>query len=131
MKSKKENNAELLFRDAFNRIVNNETIRLRPGTKLTQNNVAREAGRDPSALKKDRYPSLVMEIQGYILSQRKIVPQKKEIQTNNVRSLLEQLKDCRVQRDKLMSIVNSQNEYIQELLAILEGVKKRRVVKIK
>lgn len=131
MKSKKENNAELLFRDAFNRIVNKETIRLRPGANLTQNNVAREAGRDPSALKKDRYPSLVMEIQEYILSHRKIDPPKKDIKTNNMRPLLEQLKDCRKQRDKLMSIVNSQNEYIQELLAIIEGMKKRKIVKIK
>ena len=35
-------------------------------TPVTQNNVAKEAGRDPSALRKLRYPRLIREIQKWI-----------------------------------------------------------------
>lgn len=55
--------AEVRFRDAFHRLRDGRPRVLDPGAKITQNNVAREAGCDPSALKKSRFPSLVAEIQ--------------------------------------------------------------------
>ena len=58
--------AEKLFRDAFERLKRDKPIALPAGTPVTQNNVAREAGRDPSALRKVRYPRLVREIQKWI-----------------------------------------------------------------
>ena len=63
--SSNEKNAEACFRAAFERLKSNQPVRLNRGAKLTQNNVAREAGRDPSALKKDRYPMLIIEIQSW------------------------------------------------------------------
>jgi len=39
--------------------------RLPKGSRVSQINVAREAGHDPSALKKARFPVLVMEIQNW------------------------------------------------------------------
>lgn len=39
------------------------------GAAVSQNNVAREAGLDPTALKKARYPTLVAEIQQWIREQ--------------------------------------------------------------
>ena len=58
--------AEKLFRDAFDRLKRDKPKVLPQGTSVTQNNVAREAGRDPSALRKDRYPRLIREVQKWI-----------------------------------------------------------------
>lgn len=59
-------NAEKRFRDAFDRLKVDRPNRLPVGTRVSQNNVAREAGLDPSALKKSRFPSLVRDIQVYV-----------------------------------------------------------------
>lgn len=59
-------NAEKLFWDAFERLKNDRPIRLPRGTPVSQNNVAKEAGRDPSALRKSRYPRLIRAIQKWI-----------------------------------------------------------------
>ena len=58
--------AEKLFQDAFDRLKRNKPTRLPPGTPVSQNNVAKEAGRDPSALRKSRYPRLIRSIQKWI-----------------------------------------------------------------
>ena len=58
--------AETAFREAFIRIKKGETHLLPKNTKISQNNIAREAGCDPSALKKSRFPRLVAEIQQWI-----------------------------------------------------------------
>ena len=59
-------NAEKLFQDAFERLKRDKPIRLPPSTPVSQNNVAKEAGRDPSALRKSRYPRLIRAIQKWI-----------------------------------------------------------------
>ena len=61
--------AEAAFREAFVRLCLGCPIVLPKGTPLSQNNVAKEAGRDPSALKKDRYPALIREVQEWIAGQ--------------------------------------------------------------
>ncbi|MCE7033497.1 hypothetical protein LY625_12890 [Lysobacter sp. GX 14042] len=58
--------AEAEFRAAFERLKLGRPDVLRPGVRVTQNNVAREAGKDPSALKKARFPGLVREIQEWV-----------------------------------------------------------------
>jgi hypothetical protein len=58
--------AETVFRDAFDRLKNGRPTILPIGTPVTQNNVAREANRDPSALRKSRYPKLIRAIQKWI-----------------------------------------------------------------
>lgn len=58
--------AEKLFQDAFERLKCNKPIRVPRGTPVSQNNVAKEAGRDPSALRKSRYPRLIRAIQKWI-----------------------------------------------------------------
>ncbi|MQT61082.1 hypothetical protein GHO41_27495 [Pseudomonas sp. FSL R10-0399] len=55
--------AEQGFREAFERLKKDQPIRVPQGTPLSQNLVAKEAGNDPSALKKSRFPDLVAEIQ--------------------------------------------------------------------
>ena len=58
--------AETAFRAAFERLKLGRPKVLPKGSPVTQNNVAREAGRDPSALKKDRYPELIRDIQAWV-----------------------------------------------------------------
>lgn len=62
--------AEASFRAAFQRLKLGEPKILRPGARVTQNNVAREAGKDPTALKKARFPGLVREIQEWVSAAR-------------------------------------------------------------
>jgi len=54
------------YRAAFERLKSNKPERLPKGSSVSQNNVAKEAGSDPSALKKSRFPLLVAEIQKYV-----------------------------------------------------------------
>lgn len=58
--------AEKLFQDAFDRLKQDKPNLLPRGTLVSQNNVAKEAGRDPSALRKSRYPRLIRAIQKWI-----------------------------------------------------------------
>lgn len=60
--------AEKKFRDAFDRLKAGKPDLLAKGTPVSQNNVAREAGVDPSALRRSRFPTLVAEIQLWIAS---------------------------------------------------------------
>ena len=69
-----ELSAEQRFRQAFERLKANKPKVLEVGTPVSQNNVAKEAGCDPSALRKSRFPALVREIQAYLeLTDRKSV----------------------------------------------------------
>ncbi len=54
--------AEQEYRDAWQRIKEGKPIRIPVGSPATLANIAREAGKDPSALKRSRFPSLVHEI---------------------------------------------------------------------
>ena len=58
--------AEQAFRDAYDRLKHGKPMHLKKGAKVTQNNVAKEAQRDPTALKKARYPRLIREIQQWV-----------------------------------------------------------------
>lgn len=61
-----EPNAEQRFRDAFERLKLGVPLVLPKGSHVSQNNVAKEAGCDPSALRKSRFPLLVIAIQEWI-----------------------------------------------------------------
>ncbi|WP_154946802.1 hypothetical protein [Pseudomonas fluorescens] len=62
--------AEQSFRQAFERLKTGQTSVLPKGTAPSQNNVAREAGCDPTALKKSRYPGLIAEIKAWNLEKQ-------------------------------------------------------------
>ena len=66
MSSNQMSKAELQFYEAIIRLKNNKPNILPKGTKVSQNNVAKEAGVDPSALRKSRYPNLISEIQEWM-----------------------------------------------------------------
>lgn len=111
--------AEHAFREAFDRLKRNCPQILPPGTPVSQNNVAKEAGRDPSALRKSRYPSLIEEIQRWLAtsaptasnSQRQTLAARRE----RTRTQKERLQNLKAQRDSLASLLVEADAKILEL----------------
>lgn len=107
------------YRAAFERLKNNKPERLPKGTLVSQNNVAKEAGSDPSALKKTRFPLLIAEIQMYVESYSKghqpsgrqlnLLARKKN------RGLRERIGEIKQQRDHLASLLSEADATIIEL----------------
>ena len=101
--------AETAFREAFDRLKRGKPSLLPKGTRVTQNNVAREAGLDPSALKKSRFPSLVEEIQRWVdeygEERSKSPSQSLYAHRNRNRTLREQIDALRSQRDNALALL--------------------------
>ncbi|WP_047299980.1 hypothetical protein [Pseudomonas fluorescens] len=112
-------NAADQYRDAFERLKLNRPQLLPKGTPVTQNNVAKEAGSDPSALKKSRFPSLIAEIKNYVeqhaqkrppsLSQVNLLARQKS------RALRDRIEQVARQRDQLASLLSEADAKIIEL----------------
>lgn len=120
--------AEMRFRQAFIRLKKNCPTLLPKDCPVTQNNVAREAGCDPSALKKARFPQLIREIQGYVeLHKIEERPQVKKIALQRAvkRSLEERLADAIQQRDQAQSVLISAEIRILELSREVVGLRAR------
>lgn len=120
---------EEAFRQAFDRLKAGCPIRLKKGTIVSQNNVAKEAGRDPSALKKARYPLLVNEIQRWIHEYRNSISplsgrQKAIAQRKKNQQLLDRIVELTSERDHCASLLVEADATILELvqkIARLEG----------
>ena len=101
--------AETAFRDAFERLKQGKPNVLPKGTRVTQNNVAREAGLDPSALKKARFPTLIAEIQTWVEqageNKASSLSQSIYAQKNRNRTLREQLEALKRQRDNALALL--------------------------
>ena len=111
--------AETEFREAFERLKRNRPERLPKGTPVSQNNVAKEAGCDPSALRKSRYPSLIAEIQRWL---EEHAPEKPQSRRQNVlaqrernRSMRVKLDSLKIQRDQALSLLVEADAKIFEL----------------
>lgn len=110
--------AEQRFRQAFERLKENRPKALQKDTPLSQNNVAKEAGCDPSALRKTRFPSLVREIQAYVelLNEDRPSQRQKTLKARaNRRGYKEAMQDVEIQRDKAQSLLLSAQRRILEL----------------
>lgn len=110
--------AEIRFRQAFERLKSGQPTLLAKGTLVTQNNVAREAGCDPTALRKARFPALIREIQAYLELHKPdehLTLQKAARRKAAKRSSKERLDDAIRQRDKAQSTLTSANYRIVEL----------------
>jgi len=108
VKPKKVSKAELKFREAFERLRLGKPNILPKGIPLSQNNVAKEAGVDPSALRRARFPELVEDIQAWIKTHKADTVQKSPrqmmlTQRSRNRDLREKVKALLVQRDKALS----------------------------
>ncbi|WET12952.1 MULTISPECIES: hypothetical protein [Pseudomonas] len=109
-----------LYRAAFERLKNDEPQRVPKGTLISQNNVAKEAGSDPSALKKARFPTLIAEIQKYLEDHIENRPesahQVRASARKKNRSLRERIDNVVQQRDHLASLLTEADATILELL---------------
>lgn len=108
--------AEANFREAYERLKIGAPKVLPAGTLISQNNVAKEAGCDPSALRKSRFPSLVAEIQNYVASHGGERPeserQKLLKQRQRSRSARETIADLKKQRDAAAGLLVEANAQI-------------------
>lgn len=128
MSSTNKKTAEQSFRESFERLKKNKPDILPKGAFVTQNNVAREAGRDPSALKKDRYPLLILEIQAYTSTQEEQRQVGKRSKDNRSRTDKQKLADYSKQINRLSSIVSAQNAYIEDLLDEIDRLNSAKVL---
>lgn len=104
----RQSKAEQAFRRAFERLKNGTPLHTPKGTIVSQNNIARESGLDPSALKKSRYPGLVEEIQTWVQSSPQPLTAINTVHKNHrgrSRTLKEQLNAMKIQRDKALSLL--------------------------
>lgn len=113
--------AELKFRDAFERLKSGKPDIISKGAQLSQNNIAKEAGVDPSALRRSRFPELVAEIQLWIETHKEecipISPRQMVlVQRSKNRGIKEQLKALKEQRDIAHSELITAQAYILELM---------------
>lgn len=115
--------AEQRFREAFTRLKSNSPQLLPRGALVSQNNVAKEAGCDPSALRKARFPSLVREIQAYVELHRSNAPSKRQDKASKRAAnadLSERFKEVVLQRDHAQSQLLSAHVRVVELALQVE-----------
>ena len=119
--SGKARTAERHFREAFERMKTGKLVRLPKGTKVTQNNVAKEAGTVSSALRRSRFPDLVAEIQAWIELQQSSASQQSSrgrllAQRGRNRDLRERIVRLEAQRDEALGKLVSVEARILELV---------------
>lgn len=109
MTSSKPKTAETNFREAFERLKAGVPKVLPPGTPVSQNNVAKEAGCDPSALRKSRFPRLIGEIQSHLASHggERVPSERQRLlkQRQRSRNAAETNRDLKAQRDAAASLL--------------------------
>lgn len=111
--------AEERFRAAFERLKEDRPNVLPSGTPVSQNNVAKEAGTDPTALRKARYPALIREIQAWVeLNGYEATEQKKRRDRNKKarEDVATKLKSVEAQRDYAQSQLLSAHRQVIELM---------------
>lgn len=111
--------AEQRFREAFERLKLGVPSLLPRGTPVSQNNVAKEAGCDPSALRKARFPLLVLAIQEWVETHKGERPfsdrQKGLKQRRKNRDTRETIHDLKRQRDIAAGLLADANLRIVQL----------------
>ena len=116
------------FREAFDRLKNGRPQVLPVGTTVSQNNVAKEAGCDPTALKRSRFLPLIIEIQEYVKSHGHEVAASLVAATerkNAKRTLDEKLAEVTLQRDDAQSKLVSSDLRIMELTEKVQALQTR------
>lgn len=111
--------AEQRFRNAFERLKLGVSKVLPKGTHVSQNNVAKEAGCDPSALRKSRFPLLVIAIQEWVEAHKgEPLPSERQRllkQRRKNRDTRETIVDLKKQRDSAAGLLADADLRIVEL----------------
>lgn len=117
---------EAAFREAFERLKCDKPEKLAYGTPVSQNNVAKEAGRDPSALRKSRYPELIQEIQTWIKQSVARPPSRtksgRDLRLKNA-SRRARILELKAQRDHIASLLAEADATILDLTLELNRLK--------
>jgi chromosome segregation ATPase len=115
--SETNTSAEQRYRDAFERLKSNTPNILPRGSAVSQNNVAKEAGTDPSALKKSRFSKLIREIQAFkeIDDAKKLAREARQKRRREKSDLETRLNACVQQRDHAQSQLVSAHRKVLEL----------------
>lgn len=112
--------AEKAFREAFERLKQGKPNHLPKGTLISQNNVAKEAGCVPSALRKSRFPSLIAEIQRWVKvhsSTTSPSPRQSMLaQRKRNQSLKDRIETLKAERDHALSLLIEADMKILELM---------------
>lgn len=120
--------AEKAFRQAFDRLKRCMPECLPKGTVDTRNNIAKEAGRDPSALRKPPYPNIISETQVWIGdNHQKAPPSLRQVILSNRkynRSLENRIVELKTQRDHVCSLLVETNSKILDLSDELTQLRK-------
>lgn len=98
--------AEKLFIEAFERLRQGRPLNVKKGVRLSQAVIAREAGVDPSALRKSRFPELIEEIQRWVESQPDMASTPRQLilaARARRRTLQERIEALQAQRDDALS----------------------------
>lgn len=123
--SEEQLSAEQRFRAAFERLKLNAPMVLPKGTRVSQNSVAKEAGCDPSALKKARFPRLVLDIQDWVEAHKSHEPSGRQLaaaQRQKRRKDRDLIADLKVQRDRAVGLLADADMRIVELTERLAEV---------
>lgn len=125
----KPKTAEANFHEAFERLKAGVPKVLQAGTLVSQNNVAKEAGCDPSALRKSRFPGLVEEIQAYLATnghERPSSERQRLLKARQVsRSKSETIVSLKEQRDDAVSRLVEADELIGTLMLRVRDLEAR------
>jgi hypothetical protein len=110
--------AEQRFRSAFERLKAGKPNVLPTGTLVSQNNVAKEAGTDPTALRKARYPALIREIKAWveINGQQRAAKLERQGRRRAREDSVQMVKRLTAERDRAQSQLVSAHRLVLELL---------------
>ena len=117
------NNAEQRFRAAFVRLKEGSPEVLPVGSEAVQNNVAIEAGKHPSALRKERFPELVAEIQAY--NAAKAPKKKSNLTIDSVTRLKSENERLKNEREALKHTYELETSRVLSVLIELKNVRNR------
>jgi gas vesicle protein len=108
--------AEARFREAYERLKAGTPIVLEAGSEATQNNTAREAGKHPSALRRERFPDLVDEIQAYNKAKSSRQPSTTEDGTSRLKETIAELTaKQQLEASRVLSLLLELNDVKKEL----------------
>lgn len=123
--------AEQRFRAAFERLKLGVPQVLPKGTHVSQNSVAKEAGCDPSALKKARFPLLVLDIQDWVEAHKNHEPSGRQlaaVQRQKRRKDRDLIADLKAQRDRAVGLLVDADMRIVELMERLTEVEAKLAI---
>jgi hypothetical protein len=103
---------------AFERLKSGQPVVLPPGTIVSQNNVAREAGVPPAHFKKSRFGPLIAEVQAYVAQRDGPLLRERARHSSLERELAEAVSriwELESERDHLRSLLLSAEMKLAEI----------------